>query len=86
MAAVPQLPVERGEQRIERAGAGQLLAEQSDRVLIWGDRAQVEAQEPQPAQPVADQKLHACVADRVLRRQDHRHWIVRWSTALGTVP
>ena len=87
--ALAQGPVEGGEQRIDPPGAGQLLAEQPDRVLIGCGCAEIEAQEPQPAQAVPDQELHARFAHRVLCRQDqhleHRHRIIGWTSALPTV-
>jgi hypothetical protein len=46
IAALAQLPIEGGEQRVDRAGARQLLAEQPDRVLVGRDSTQVEPKEP----------------------------------------
>ena len=90
IAALSKLPVERGEQRIERAGADQLLAEQPDCVLIRRNRAQIKAQEPQPAQPVADEELHAGVTDGVLCREDqnleYRNRIVCGRPSLSLSP
>jgi len=89
VAALLQLPVEVGEQRLERAGLGELLAEQPDRIGVGRRRPQIEAEKPQPAQPIADQIFHPGVADGVLRRQDqhlqHRHRIVRRSSTLRAV-
>jgi len=51
--------------------------------------ATIKAQKPQPAQTVADQKLHPLVADIVLRRQnqhlEHRHGIVWRASAPGAI-
>ena len=52
--------------------------------------AKIEAQDPQPAQPVADQILHPRVGDILLRRQhqhlEHRHRNIRRPPALRPVP
>lgn len=80
IAAVAQLTVEGVEQRPDRAGLGQALPEHADGVGVRRRLAQLETEKPQPAQPVADQELHAGVGDRVLRLQDqhleHGHRIV----------
>lgn len=60
-----------------------------DRVRIRRRRPQVEAQKPQPAQPITDKKLHLRIACIVLRREDqrleHRHRLVGRPTTLRAV-
>ncbi len=89
VSALLELPVEVGEHRVERARFGQRLAKQADRVGIGRRRAQVEAQEPQPDEPVPDQILHPRIGEIILRRQhqhlEHRHSIIRRPAALRPV-
>lgn len=84
-----QLAIKIGEHGVERAGGGEPLAEHADRVRIRRRRAKVEAQETQPAQPVADQPFHAGIGHVVLRGQDqhlqHHHRIIRRTATLGAV-
>src|SRR5687768_7342139 len=84
-----ELAVKISKRHVQRAGLGELLAEQADRVRVWRRRAKVKAEKAQPTQAIPDQILHPCVADIVLRRQDqhleHRYRVVRRTTALRPI-
>ena len=70
IAALLELAVEIGKQRVQRADFGQLLTKQPDRIGIRRCRAKVEAEEAQPTQPVPDQIFHPRIADIILCRQN----------------
>ncbi len=61
--AVGAQPIVKGvKQHGNRLGFSQPFAEKPDRVGIGRWRAQIKAQEAQPAQPVTDQILHAGIS------------------------
>ena len=68
IAARLELTFEFLEHLLDRARAREPLTIQPDRVLVRRAIAQPEALEAKPAQTVADEELHALIADVVLRR------------------
>ena len=84
-----QRRVEPVEQRLDRLGPGQLLAEQPDRAGVGNPVGQAQPEKPHERQAVIDQKLGALVGEGVrrLNHQDleHHHRVERRSAALRTV-
>jgi hypothetical protein len=64
--------VEAREQRLDRPGPRQPLAEGPDRLRIRHPVREVEAEEAHERQPVVDQELGSVVG-KVVRRLDHQH-------------
>jgi hypothetical protein len=81
--------VEPGEQRLDRAGLGQLLAEQPDRARVRHPVGQAETEEAHERQAIIDQELGTLVRQVVGGLDDqhleHHHRVERRPTATRTI-
>ncbi len=75
VAGLPDRPVEAAEQRLDRAGLRQPLAERPDRLRVRHPVGEAEPEEAHEGEPVVDQELGAVVREVVLRldHQDLEH-------------
>ena len=86
VTGLAQRRVEPVEQRLDRLGPGQLLAEQPDRAGVGNPVGQAQPEKPHERQAVVDQKLGTLVGEGVrrLNHQDleHHHGVERRPAAL----
>ena len=89
IAGVPKEGIEPGEQALDGAGPGQLLAVQPDRLRVRHPVLERQTDEAHERQPVLQLVLGLVVRERIERLQhqdlEHQHRVVRRPAALGPV-